>query len=73
MDTVRLKARPGIGPTGVKLRHRLPDGRYEVREYNWTLDNSCTVSMPVDDWEALKHEHFDRRTGLKYHEAFKEL
>jgi hypothetical protein len=50
-----------------------PDGRYEVRRYDWTLDNNCTVSMPVDDWEALKNEFFDRRTGLRYTEAFKEL
>lgn len=75
-NMVLLKSRVGSHLVKRREQFRNNDGvveRYRYREFNWNFDNDFKCEMPREVWSELEHEFLDRRTNLRYKDAFIEL
>lgn len=43
---------------------------YDMKRYRFCLDNDFKCPVPIEIWEKLRDEDFDRVNGLKYHHVF---
>jgi hypothetical protein len=72
MKQVTLKSR--FGPTGFTVRKRVtnPDGSYffDKLRIDFELENDCREKVPVESWEEVENQWFDRDSNLKFKDAF---
>lgn len=71
METVTLKYR--FGSTQVTWRPmKFVDGipRYEKHIFDWNLDNDSRLAVPLEWWDSMQNEYFNRRDNIKFKEAF---
>lgn len=76
MESVVLKSK--YGSTSFRRRTLIqhPDSRktyYDMKEYSFDSENGFKATVPKQVWDELHDEYFDRKSGLKYREAFQTL
>jgi len=72
MKQVTLKSR--FGSTGFTVRKKIfqPDGSYFYDRLRITFDyaNDCREKVPLESWEEVENQWFDRENNLKFKDAF---
>jgi len=67
MDTVRLKSKyPAAFRRRAITRDECGNPKYEMRLFEFNLDNDFKCEVPVSIWEELEDLPYDRNSNLKY-------
>lgn len=67
MDTVRLKSKyPAAFRRRVMTRDECGNPKYEMRLFEFNLDNGFRCEVPVSVWEELVDKWYDPNFNLKY-------
>ena len=71
VKTVLLKSK--VGPTSVTVSGPIFfDNAQTKLKVDFTLDEDCRERVPLEWWNQMQNEWFDRTANLRYKEAFNE-
>jgi len=76
MKAVVLKSKVGpmVGWTAMRqFTDEYGNQRHKKTVYDFSTEKDCRETVPLDYWEEIRDEFYDRKEHIKYRDLVKEL